>query len=329
MRWAAASEKVLAWDVDLLLGCHMPPLQGREQIEHVLGIYQAAIQYNHDQAVRHILRGATAEELRTGLVELPDHLDLDPFTREMYGSVANNAAQQMSGYLGWFSGDATDLAPLPRAERARRTVALMGGRDRVIEAARAGLDDSDGQWCAELAGLCVSVDSEDREARELKAGGLRLLGYAEQNPLRRSFYLTGALELEGAFDPMTVSGLARKTLTSPSIPLLGLLDVFRYNVLPSAAGDQRLVVDVVLSDSAERARLELRHSVLRVDKTEHQPDATLSLPKDRFLALASGSTTWDTLQQDDAVDVAGDPEDLARFLACFDLTTPRVQLHAR
>ncbi|MEU6506046.1 alkyl sulfatase dimerization domain-containing protein [Streptomyces sp. NPDC046942] len=329
MRWAAASEKVLARDVDLLLGCHMPPLEGREQIEQVLGVYQDAIQYNHDQAVRHILRGATAEELRTGLVELPGHLDLDPFTREMYGSVANNAAAQMTGYLGWFSGDATDLAPLPRAERASRTVALMGGRNRVIEAARAAFDDGDGQWCAELAGLCVSVDTEDREARLLKAAGLRLLGYAEQNALRRNFYLTGALELEGAFDPAVVGGLARKTFTSSSTPLVGLVDSFRYNLVPSRAGAQRLVVDMVLSDSGERARLELRHSVLRVDKTADAPDATLSLPKDRFLALASGTTTWDTLQQEDAVEVAGEPEVVARFLACFDLTPPRVQLHVR
>lgn len=329
MRWAAASEKVLAWDIDLLLGCHMPPLEGREQIEQILGVYQDAIQYNHDQAVRHILRGATAEELRTGLVELPGDLDLDPFTREMYGSVANNAAAQMTGYLGWFSGDATDLAPLPRAERARRTVALMGGRDRVIAAARAAFDDGDGQWCAELAGLCVSVDTEDREARQLKAAGLRLLGYAEQNPLRRNFYLTGALELDGAFDPAAVSGLARRTLTTPTTPLRGLLDAFRYNVVPSRAGKQRLIVDVVLSDSGERARLELRHSVLRADKTADDPHATLNLPKDRFLALASGSTTWDTLQKDDAVEVTGDPEALARFLASFDLTPPQVHLHVR
>jgi alkyl sulfatase BDS1-like metallo-beta-lactamase superfamily hydrolase len=86
---------------------------------------------------------------------------------------------------------------------------------------------------------------------------------------------------------------------------------------------------VVLNDSGERARLELRHSVLWTDKTADDPHATLSLPKDRFLALASGSTTWDTLQQDDAVEVAGDPEVLTRFPACFDLTTPRVQLHVR
>jgi alkyl sulfatase BDS1-like metallo-beta-lactamase superfamily hydrolase len=140
---------------------------------------------------------------------------------------------------------------------------------------------------------------------------------------------TRALELDGAFDPAAVSGLARKTLTSPATPLPGLLDAFRYTVVPSRAGSQRLVVDVVLSDSGERARLELRHSVLRVDKTTDDPHATLSLPKDRFLAVASGNTTWDTLQKDDVVEVAGDPEVLARFLACFDLTPPQVHLHVR
>jgi alkyl sulfatase BDS1-like metallo-beta-lactamase superfamily hydrolase len=92
----------------------------------------------------------------------------------------------MTGYLGWFRGDATEIAPLPRTERASRTVALMGGPDRVVEAVRAALDDGDRRWCAELAGLCVSIDAEDHEARLLKAAGLRLLGYAEQNALRRN-----------------------------------------------------------------------------------------------------------------------------------------------
>lgn len=54
--------------------------------------------------------------------------------------------------------------------------------------------------------------------------------------MRRNFYLTGALELEGAFDPAAVSGLARKALTSPSTPLPELLDAFRYTVVQSRAG---------------------------------------------------------------------------------------------
>ncbi|MFJ8441509.1 alkyl sulfatase C-terminal domain-containing protein [Kitasatospora griseola] len=85
------------------------------------------------------------------------------------------------------------------------------------------------------------------------------------------------------------------------------------------AGSRRLVVDVVLGDTGERARLELRHSVLRIDRTTDDPEATLRLPKDRFIELASGGTELETLRQNGAVEVTGDPEVLASFLACFDL----------
>jgi linear primary-alkylsulfatase len=61
MRWGSASDRVLEWDVDVLLGCHMPPIEGRERIEEVLTTYRDAIQFNHNQAVRHMFAGATAE----------------------------------------------------------------------------------------------------------------------------------------------------------------------------------------------------------------------------------------------------------------------------
>ena len=62
---------------------------------------------------------------------------------------------------------------------------------------------------------------------------------------------------------------------------------------------------------------------------EHRERYTTGGVRQPAPRLASGATTWDTLQQDDAVEVAGDPEVLARFLGCFELTPPRVQLHAR
>ena len=329
MRWAGVGEKVLAMDIDVLLGCHMPPIEGRDEIERVLTTYGDAVQYNHDQAVRHILRGATPHELRTGLVELPDHLDLEPFTREMYGSVALNAAQQMTGYLGWFAGDATELAPTPRAEQAKRTIDLMGGRQSVLDAARVAFDDGDPQWCAELASLCVSVDADDDDARGLKAAGLRALGYAEENALRRNFYLTGAAELDRAFDPQWIVAAVRKSLLTTTVPLGGLIDAFRYNVDPEVAGDQRLVIEIELTDSGEQARLELRHSVLRVGPSSGPPAAVLRLPKERFVALAGAKVAWADLRSDEAVHIDGDHRVIDDFLACFDLAPPRIALHAR
>ena len=45
--------------------------------------------------------------------------------------------------MGWFSGFAEDLIPLPRLEKARRLIKLMGGAEKVIEAAEEAMSKSD------------------------------------------------------------------------------------------------------------------------------------------------------------------------------------------
>ncbi|MFJ9111932.1 alkyl sulfatase dimerization domain-containing protein [Streptomyces sp. NPDC102283] len=89
-----------------------------------------------------MLSGADPEELRTRLAELPSYLD----TTRSPGrctTVAGKAARQFTGYLGWFTGHAADLAPTPAAERARRTIAFMGGHQQVLDAAATALNDDD------------------------------------------------------------------------------------------------------------------------------------------------------------------------------------------
>jgi hypothetical protein len=169
-------------------------------------------------------------------------------------------------------------------------------------------------------------------------GGERLLGpahYPERLPKPASLqggelvgadvivgnvYLTGALELEEVFDPQLITMIARQALTSPSTPLLALLDAFRYNVEPGRAGGRRRVVDVALTDTGEKARLELRHSVLRVGEPAGDASAVLRLPKERFTALAAGESAWTELRADASVLVDGDADAVADFLPCFDLT---------
>ena len=45
--------------------------------------------------------------------------------------------------MGWFSGFAEDLIPLPRLEKARRFIKLMGGAVKVIDAAEEAMSNSD------------------------------------------------------------------------------------------------------------------------------------------------------------------------------------------
>ena len=112
------------------------PIQGKEKINRYVTTSRDAIQYLWDQSIRYINKGYTPTELQQKFKELPDYLDLPPFTRPMYGTPWIIVPEFYTGWVSWFPGDATDLLPTPAVEQAQRFVALMGGRDKVFEAAR-------------------------------------------------------------------------------------------------------------------------------------------------------------------------------------------------
>ena len=102
-----------------------------------------AIQFVHDQTVRLMNKGLTPREI-AARVKLPPHLATHPYLIEYYGTVewsgtgCHSSARFTGtpctvravyhGYLGWFSGRAAELHPLPQHEEARRLVRLAGGR---------------------------------------------------------------------------------------------------------------------------------------------------------------------------------------------------------
>ncbi len=329
-RWAAASDRVLELDVDVLVGCHMPPITGAENIRRVLTTYRDAIQYNHDQAVRRILAGATPEDLRAELTELPGFLDLPPYTREMYGKVAANAAQQFTGYLGWFDGDAATLAPTPRAERARRMVALMGGRDALFAEAEKAFDADDPQWAAELAGLLISVDRGDGEAKRLKGASLRALGYRELNATWRNWYLTGAMELEGRADPNVLSGFARASFLSAAIGAEALLDALRFTIDPHRALDRHEFASIHLTDTGETWTLELRNSVLLVHAgARRDPSCEIHLSLASLAKLVSGGAAFGELVEAAELEVREPADDAAAFFGVFETAPQTAGFHTR
>ncbi|MFD4375146.1 alkyl sulfatase dimerization domain-containing protein [Streptomyces sp. NPDC059202] len=327
MRWARASDRVLDLDIDHLLGTHMSPIEGKDEIRRVLTVYRDAIQYNHDQALRLILSGADPEELRTRLTELPPHLDIDPFTRQMYGTVAGNVAQQFTGYLGWFTGHAADLAPTPAGERARRTVDLMGGRQAVLDAAATALNDNDPQWAIELSRHLVTADRDDKEARTLEATAMRARGYAELNPLRRNWYLTAALELDGTFDP---DAIVKAVDLTGSLPAPAMLDTLRFRLDPDIAGDLDAQIAVNVTDTGDHLLMHLRNSVLRTRpaSADDHPAATISLTREDLVALATAAATLDQITAAGSATITGDATTATKMFRTFTARQP-VSLHLR
>lgn len=329
--WIRAIDRMRREDIAVLVPSHGKPVSGREEVQNMLTVYRDAIQWTHDQAVRLINRGYTGQEIAEALPALPKELDLEPWTREMYGTVKHNARNVFGGYISWWDGDPTTLDPTPRVEQARRTVGLMGGRDKVYAAAEQSLADGDPQWAAELLTLLIRIDRKDQAARSLKARALRQRGYVEQNTNWRGFYLTGARELEGKVDSVALQERARASFRFDNTSTRFLFDLLRFRVLPEKAAGKRVTLEYHLPDAGETWSLLLRNQVIEVREGKvENPDARVTLDRSVLVAILRGETSYQReLLPGGAVDIEGSKTSFLSFYSVIDQDTHPIELVVR
>jgi alkyl sulfatase BDS1-like metallo-beta-lactamase superfamily hydrolase len=196
----------------------------------------------------------------------------------------------------------------------------MGGADTVIDAAKKAHGEGDHQFAAELAQLAVRAIPDDEDAKLVKAAALRALGYQELNPIARSWYLTGALELEGSLDPnQIIQAMMGMLIVEGSA--MEIVKGWRYWLDAEAAGDTRLTVGLQLTDSGEEITVRLRNSVLNAEEgIADDADAVVAL------------TTSQLTSQDDgepAETVSGDPEALQKLIGYLDREIVGFHMHQR
>ena len=260
--YISALDRVRELSPEWLLGSHIMPIQGKEHIQEIVTTNRDAIQYLWDQSIRHINKGYTATELQHKLKELPAHLQLKPYNAPMYGSPITAVPEFYTGWVSWFQGDATDLFPDHPMEEAKKMVDLLGGRDKVLQAAENAFNKDDAQFGAKLTQYLVRVNREDQQARYLKAACLKKLGYAQTNQIMRSWYLTGAKELEGKIDAKKMLQFSRSSMLGIELPPDQIFNAWRYLVDAEKAGTKNLKLQLSFTDLKENWILELRNSIL-------------------------------------------------------------------
>jgi alkyl sulfatase BDS1-like metallo-beta-lactamase superfamily hydrolase len=246
--------------VDVVFAQHHWPVWGSARVMDYLAKQRDAYKYLHDQTVRLMNHGWKAAEIAERL-DLPESLAGEWSVRGYYGTFSHNAKSIYQRYIGWYDANAANLAPHPPVERARRTVTYMGGAAAVLTRAREDFAAGDYRWVADVASQVVFAEPENGEARALAADAYEQLGYQAESATWRNAYLLGAYELRhgtpksGARAPVAADVV--RALTAPLLfDYLGVrLDGFR------AAG-KRFAIDVVLTDLAERYRLNLENCAL-------------------------------------------------------------------
>jgi alkyl sulfatase BDS1-like metallo-beta-lactamase superfamily hydrolase len=301
-------------DAQVAFASHHWPTWGNGAVVEYLELQRDLYAYLHDQTLRMLNQGMTGEEIAEAM-EMPPALEDSWHARGYYGSVSHNVKAVYQRYMGWYTGNPSQLWKHPPVESARRYVEFMGGPDAVVAKARTSFDAGDLRWVAEVLNHVVFADESHEAARELLADTYEQLGYGAENGTWRSAYLSGAYELRhGSFGtPASTGSPDMLAALTPS----QLLDSLAIRVNGPRAWDLHVTLDWVVVDTDQTFRLQLRNGVLTYSTFPQRDAAQAVVTASRagLLGVLAGAGDVD-------VEVQGDQSAVATLLSVLDAPDP-------
>lgn len=303
-------------DLEVVFASHHWPTWGQERAVAFLSTQRDLYAYMHDQTLRMINKGMTGAEIAEE-IQLPPSLENAWSAKGYYGSVSHNIKAIYQRYIGWFDGNPASLWEHTPVEQSIRYVEFMGGADAVVDKARASFDEGDYRWVAQVVNHVVFAQPDHAEAKSLLADTYEQLGYGSENGTWRNWYLSATTELrDGNFGTPTETNAPDVIgQLTPSM----LFDAIAIQVNGPRAWNERLAIDIVLTDSGERYRLRLANGVLTYStyRQHDAADATLTTTKQALPALALGGLSADGLANA-GIELTGDGGALERLASVLD-----------
>ena len=274
-----------------------------------------------DQSLRGILAGLGPDDLRH-FVTFPKYLDDAPFNLQNYGEISTYSPAIFYQAIGWYDNNAANMKPIAPAEEAKRLVPLMGGRDKVLEAARDALDKKEYAWAARLADQVYLIDNQDMDARQLKADALRQMAYVSTGGSDRAHLMSQALALEGKVN------IARVVPPPPALVAARpttFVNYFRVRIDPKKSDTTNKFIRFDFSDGSQ-AGLHVRRAVVEFvaepEKYQRKPDVVLAMSGETWAKLYMSLATPEELIETGDIKVTGDAEEAARVINLFDRYSP-------
>ncbi|TDG11855.1 MBL fold metallo-hydrolase [Seongchinamella unica] len=315
-QWARTLDRISALGAEYLVPSHGRPLQGRDSISELLADYSDAINFVHDQTLRYMNQGLTPDQI-VERVQLPDHLAAHPWLQEFYGKVSWSVRSIFDGYLGWFSGNPSELQPLPRGKQAERMAALAGGTGALLEQAQSALDSGDAQWALTLSDHLMALSANDTAVRDLRVSALRELGESEANPNARNYYFTVAREVADGLNPAFRPQISEGFLAT--LPIENFLHAMPTLLQAEETLQQDVALGYNFRDSGKQFTLRVRRGVARVDAgIDEDVVATINTSEATWKAIAAGMQNPATALAGDAMDIEGSKLSALRILGYFE-----------
>ena len=315
MQWVESLDHLRSYQAPAMAKSHGLSLVGTDAVEEHLVVYRDALQYVHDQTVRHMTEGLIPDQL-VEEVTLPPHLREHRHVVEGYGSVPQTVRSVYSHYLGFFTGELTSLDPANYKRRIAGYVEAMGGPERIRELAAQAQAEGDHQWAIELLGWALRHQPDDAEARALSAVSHRATGIQQHNATWRNWYLTAAMEMDGdlPYSPEVVPAPDEGTIL-PGLPLEYQLRMMPVRLIAEETFTLELAVGVRVPQRGEEAGLRLRRGVLELSPLLPDDAAAVAVCTPRGSAgLGFGEPLGDLVSAGD-VQIEGDRAAFDRLLS--------------
>ena len=305
-------------EADLYFGSHHWPIWGNDEVRTFLTNQRDLYKYIHDQSVRLMNQGMTADEIAEK-IRLPKSLASYFSNRGYYGSLSHNAKAVYQFYMGWFDANPAHLNPLPHTQSASKYVKAMGGSESMLSQAKIDFTQGEYRWVAEVLNHLVFAEPENDSAKLLLAQTYQQLGYQAESASWRNFYLTGAQELlhgvpEKGIDLAVMEGIFKNT------PVKRFFESMSVRLNSDKAEGQHKNIALVFTDINEQYILQLSNSVLHhyVYDGNSDVDATLTLTHELFVKILIGKAGIKNTLFSDDLKVDGSIIDLVRFFMLFD-----------
>ena len=188
--WVQSLDHMISFQPKELYPSHTLPLSGSDVLE-VLTLYRDGIQFVHDQTVRLMNLGFDPEEI-IEQISLPQNIASSPFFNEFYGTVRWSVKSIFNGYLGWFTGNISELDPTSTMRKAELMSDMIGGSENLYHELEKAVNGEEMQWALELSDLLLAINHRTKEVNALRAQAAYFIGRMSSNPNKRNYFLSEA-----------------------------------------------------------------------------------------------------------------------------------------
>ncbi|ODS11173.1 alkyl/aryl-sulfatase [Vibrio scophthalmi] len=320
LKWSSyLNETIEMWgnDVEVKFQSHHWPMWGQEEIVEYFKRQRDMYKYTHDQTVRLMNQGYIGSEI-SEMIQFPSEIEQNWSTRGYYGTLRHNSRAVYQRYMGWYSGNPSDLNNLPPTEAAIKYVQYMGGEEAVLEKAKQDFAKGEYRWVAEVMKHAVFANPNNEKAKALLADSYEQLGYQAESGPWRSVYLQGAYELRNGTPSAGGTNTASPDIIKNMPPEM-LFDYLAVRLLPEKAAGKDYTINIDFSDLDEQYTLYIENSVLNhTTKLNDDPDVTITLTKQALDNVQLGVITLEKAIADGQIQIKGDKEVFQNFVGMLD-----------